>query len=338
MPIMVPPLLYLIIGFLACAQSASAVSAHPDAAHDAATCNGGGIVDFFGTKSLYTPPARPMPATVEGEACAPVFLYTLVRHGTRNPSKSTIKRLAKLQEQVERYAGAAVEGAQLAALAHWRCPVSRDDTGTLLDIGTREMFDLGRRTRAAFPELLAPPYHPALYDFRSSEILRASQSGNAFAAGLYYDGPTNHLLSEFGVRPVPMPSTSAGNDRELRFHKLCARYKREVKKNATLVTRAGEFVGFQGRHFPAIARGIEANSHWLRVFPGWTNVTAEDVLTFWEACRFETAWLRSKEPGGAKATSPWCSLFTITNAEALEMYGDLACSYPSRRIMADRLR
>ena len=291
-----------------------------------ATCGNDGsqfdITTSFGTKSLYKhPPMPPIPATTGDDSCAPVFVYALVRHGTRAPSKSTIKRLAKLQRQVEHHAAAGADDEQLLpALATWRCPVSREDTGMLLDIGSRELFELGRRTRAAFPDLLAPAYHPSVYNFRSSEIPRASMSGNAFAAGLFY-GTRHGSLAEFGVHPVAIPSTGAAADRELRFHKLCARYKREVKKNSTLALD-GEFVKFKHRRFPEIARGIAANSHWLRVFPGWTNVTAEDVLTFWEACRFETAWLRSSKRD-ANLLSPWCALFTSLDAEVLEMYGDL---------------
>lgn len=55
----------------------------------------------------------------------------------------------------------------------------------LTDSGQEELYMMGIRMRQRYPHLFTHDYHPERYDFSSTHVPRALQSGDAYVYGLF---------------------------------------------------------------------------------------------------------------------------------------------------------
>ena len=130
---------------------------------------------------------------------------------------------------------------------------------------------IGSRLRLRFPAVFSSPYHPRVYDFKSSAKLRALESGSACAQGLFP-----------GLKHLAMPSLDVDQDPLLRFHKACPKYHQLVKKNATVLDHGP--VGIVRRKYLAeVADSVYAKySHVLK-----RVLSHSELTSLWDACKME---------------------------------------------------
>ncbi|CAB4313686.1 unnamed protein product [Prunus armeniaca] len=124
------------------------------------------------------------------------------RHGTRSPTKKRIKELENLAAHLEVLLREAEEqNLSLEKLPvwlkGWKSPwKGKLKGGELIIQGEDELYDLGIRTRARFPNLFNDDYHLDVYAIKATQVPRASASAVAFGMGLFSGkgslGPGRH--------------------------------------------------------------------------------------------------------------------------------------------------
>lgn len=102
--------------------------------------------------------------------------YYQARHGTRSPTKKRIKELDNLATHLEVLLREAEEQ-NLALeklpgwLKGWKSPwKGKLKGGELIIQGEDELYDLGIRTRARFPNLFNDDYHPNVYAVKATQV------------------------------------------------------------------------------------------------------------------------------------------------------------------------
>ena len=147
------------------------------------------------TKTPYVFVAPDMPKNkivLDNNSCQPDQIWTLVRHGTRYPSKDGIRlitqRLPELAALIHD-AAAVVCSDLIRELQDWRVDdVTENMAKNLHAEGELEMILLAERFQARLPGLLlTSDYHAEDFDFRATDTQRARESQFYFAAGLFGD-------------------------------------------------------------------------------------------------------------------------------------------------------
>jgi hypothetical protein len=258
--------------------------------------------------------------------CRALHLFAVFRHGARFPTRKHISRMR--------------EAAQVLGESALQVPFRDEQAGLLTRRGERELFELGRRARARFPELFRGLYHPLRYDVRSSQVTRALQSASAFAHGLFHGARARagEEAGEGGQREgqeedwssqyehVALVADSARSDRLLRFHKTCPRYASEVKKGArgaAALERAAGAAASASVLARLLARGdadaaadagaLAAAARWAALEPEAAGKLARSA---WDGCVTTlSVWNR---------TQPACELFDEEAIEALALAEDAA--------------
>ncbi|XP_047161049.1 multiple inositol polyphosphate phosphatase 1 isoform X1 [Vigna umbellata] len=238
------------------------------------------------------------------EGCVPIHLNLVARHGTRSPTKKRIKKLDNLSAHLEDLVRNAKERnlpleRVPSWLNGWKSPwQGRLRGGELISKGEEELYDLGIRIRAKFPNLFDEEYHPDVYPIKASQIPRASASAVAFGMGLFRGngslGPGRH-------RAFAVTSESRASDILLRFHDCCHNYKAYRKNQEPAVSKLKEPIldeitsALIGRHY--------------------LNFTREDTSSLWFLCKQEASLL--------DITNQACGLFIPSEIELLEWTDDL---------------
>ncbi|CAB4283273.1 unnamed protein product [Prunus armeniaca] len=165
------------------------------------------------------------------------------RHGTRSPTKKRIKELENLAAHLEVLLREAEEqNLSLEKLPvwlkGWKSPwKGKLKGGELIIQGEDELYDLGIRTRARFPNLFNDDYHLDVYAIKATQVPRASASAVAFGMGLFSGkgslGPGRH-------RAFAVTSESRASDTMLRFHDCCQNYKAFKKSQEPAVDKLKE--------------------------------------------------------------------------------------------------
>lgn len=244
------------------------------------------------------------------ENCDPVHVYLLARHGTRYPTKKHISKFNSIMPILQHFKNAPDHA------KHWKSPFHMRDNGLLAPTGEQELYQLGKNIRSLFPKLFHNvPYHPSIYNFRSSQVVRALQSASSFAYG-FFDGKGN--LGESKQQPIAIVSESRHLDRHLRFHDSCPTYRLTVKDNDAL-KEISHYKNFTKAWLPELAEGFfkrwgfEDEGHLESM-----KLTKEKVLDIlWSACRHEASAFN-------KTVDGICSLFDNENElHILEFIDDL---------------
>ncbi|XP_062141359.1 multiple inositol polyphosphate phosphatase 1-like isoform X2 [Drosophila sulfurigaster albostrigata] len=260
----------------------------------------------FSTKTPYRAIANYNDTSPIYNGCHPTRIWSIIRHGTRNPSKSVIlhakTRLVELQSLIlqQTKPPAHLCADDLKQLRRWNWDhIEPDDEKLLVAEGEDELIELAERMQLRFPKLLPDLYNPEWYYMKYTATQRTLKSAQSFATGLF----GRHRIHAI-TYPQPLK-----RDPVLRFYKLCSRWKTDVDKNPETMFNARSFYAE-----PAMQSAVEQVRSSTQLSD---ELTDEDVQLMYTVCAFETAWQRHKSP------SVWCRFFDVHSLSALEFAEDL---------------
>ncbi|XP_030190285.1 multiple inositol polyphosphate phosphatase 1 isoform X1 [Lynx canadensis] len=274
---------------------------------------------YFGTKTRYedaNPGLLPDPEAPRRDpelledACTPVQLVALIRHGTRYPTAKQIRKLRQLHGLLQARpsgdgrAGPAGGRDLGAALADWPLWYADWMDGQLVEKGRQDMRQLALRLASLFPALFSLENYGRLHLVTSSKH-RCVDSGAAFLQGLW-----EHYHP--GLPPPDVADMECGppriNDKLMRFFDHCEKFLTEVEKNATALYHVEAFK--TGPEMQNILKKVAAT---LQV--PVNNLNADLIQVAFFTCSFDLAIKGVK--------SPWCDVFDIDDAKVLEYLNDL---------------
>lgn len=153
------------------------------------------------------------------DKCVPQQLNLVIRHGTRFPSKSDVKRISILVKKmqslniVDKY----------AALKSWINYLTMDKATKLTTGGVQEMVDLATQYVQILPELFANTDSKTKLQLISSDSERTLASAAAFCDG---------LSQALNIDQKQLLSNISRRNDLLRFFEKCSRYPYEVSIQA----------------------------------------------------------------------------------------------------------
>ncbi|KOB66528.1 putative multiple inositol polyphosphate phosphatase [Operophtera brumata] len=224
--------------------------------------------------------------------CEAVSVWTLNRHGNRNPGSSvteSIKYIASLKDEID-----------VNNFRRW----SWNDTlevsqSYLTGTGYEELFDIATRIREKYPHLLQGTAED--YYFRPTNEQRTITSAIAFAHGLN-DG-TNLTLHIDNART---------RDDVVRPYENCDRYQQEVKTSQLLDDQMNDY--FNTAEFIAVQHAVQQRLGLS------TQLTPDNIYELYEICRFDRSWSDIHQ-------SPWCAAFSDHDLVVLEYRDDIRHYY-----------
>lgn len=125
------------------------------------------------------------------QGCHPTRIWTIIRHGTRNPSESVIlqaqNRLSEIKKRILDQTKPPICTAELEKLRqwHWMHLNATEDEKLLVAEGEDELIELAERMQRRFPDLLPELYNPEWYYFKYTATQRTLKSAESFATGLF---------------------------------------------------------------------------------------------------------------------------------------------------------
>lgn len=120
-------------------------------------------------------------------------MWSIIRHGTRNPSKKIIAQANEsLGSLKERIVEANLDAANsplcpslVQRLKYWHFNVDPKDEKILMTEGEDELIELAERMQNRFPELFIETFKPKLYNVKYTSTQRTWESARSFAIGLF---------------------------------------------------------------------------------------------------------------------------------------------------------
>ncbi|XP_055976435.1 multiple inositol polyphosphate phosphatase 1 isoform X2 [Sorex fumeus] len=207
---------------------------------------------YFGTKTRYEdanpglPDAEVLRRGAERleDACTPVQLVALIRHGTRYPTAKQIAKLRHLHRLLQSRApalggsGADDDGRDLGAVLARR-PLWYADwmDGQLVEKGRQDMRQLALRMASRFPALFSRENYGRLRLITSSKH-RCVDSGDAFLQGLWQHHHPGLPAPDVADMECGPPRI---NDKLMRFFDHCEKFLTEVEKNTTALYHVEAF-------------------------------------------------------------------------------------------------
>ncbi|GLV32949.1 Multiple inositol polyphosphate phosphatase 2 [Carabus blaptoides fortunei] len=186
----------------------------------------------------------------------------------------------------------------LRAIRDWHVQINADDEKLLTHEGEDEMLNLAERMQLRYPTILSDIYSNTSYKFKYTATQRAEQSAKYFASGLFGRDTSSAVWY-----PAPLHK-----DPVLRFYKLCNKWRKTVKKNATALYERTQFI--QGPIVGALLEEISAKLGFKTV------LNFDDLYTMYMTCAFETSW-------STQLPSPWCNVFDNKSIQVMEYSEDL---------------
>ena len=251
--------------------------------------------------------ASPEEVKIPDSNCKPVHLWTVVRHGTRYPSKQAIKLMnedlvkmkIKILESVKEGSSFLCEE-DVEELNIWKPDVNEEQAKMLHPEGEEEMVMLGERWLMRLEELLQS-YEEDMFKLRSTNTQRSQQSGHSFTTGLW-----TRLVG----RKVKWEEPELPHDPIIRFYKLCDKWKREVKKNPDSMKERRLFEESQ------VMKDLRLNMTSILGLGTTSPLTMSDLDMMYVMCNFDLAWKPSKH-------SIWCYMFPTLGLQLMEYREDL---------------
>ncbi|XP_041447911.1 multiple inositol polyphosphate phosphatase 1-like [Drosophila obscura] len=123
------------------------------------------------------------------QGCHPTRIWSVIRHGTRNPSKKVIlraqQRLVELQQRLLSQPHPNLCPAEMEQLRNWSWGHLNavEDEKLLVAEGEDELIELAERMQLRFPALLPDMYDPAWYYMKFTATQRTLMSAQSFATG-----------------------------------------------------------------------------------------------------------------------------------------------------------
>ena len=183
--------------------------------------------NLFSTKTPYSL-VQNLDVSIEKplETCTPVHINMIHRHGHRYPSIKDMKNMKEVGDILNNVNPPSTTNINLP----WNLPYTFEQDKILTNVGEAELFGIGKRIVARFPEIFENKYTPFNYTFQSTCKLRCTHSAISLAAGLF-DGKGH--LGEGKYQPVTLETHPCHSDKVLRFFDHCEKYlDHVVRKNA----------------------------------------------------------------------------------------------------------
>jgi multiple inositol-polyphosphate phosphatase / 2,3-bisphosphoglycerate 3-phosphatase len=219
----------------------------------------------------------------------PKKIWTIVRHGTRLPSKKVISRYNGLVELKEKLLinSKSLNFQQRAAFEKW-APMNIDlnHQKFLTKQGENEQFQLGTRFREKFSKFFDGS---SSFTFKHTPTQRTELSAEKFIEGLFP-----------GQEKLHQSTVVAADDPVLRPYKGCSLWRKTVKKNKEVsLKEKREFE--ESEHVANLVNEFREFTQ--------TDLTIIDIEVIYTICGFETSWQYNLLNG----KSTWCSLFQNVN-------------------------
>ncbi|XP_065363936.1 multiple inositol polyphosphate phosphatase 1 [Calliphora vicina] len=260
------------------------------------------IEQYLSTKTPYRVVANLDDKPINYPGCHATRIWSVIRHGTRNPGKKVIARiktqLKSLRDHILAVKDVEMCPKQLESLSKWNFTVTAEEEKYLVAEGEDELIELAERMQNRFPMLLPETYNPKQYFFKYTATQRTLKSAQSFATGLFGRHRIGNIIYPEALHKDPV----------LRFYKLCSRWKTDVDKNPQTFDNVRKFL--QTDHM------LDVLKH-LRKKTKLSNIDAHTARLIYTVCAFETAWQRRKEP------SVWCQLLDRKSIQILEFAEDL---------------
>ena len=181
---------------------------------------------LFSTKTPYSL-VQNLDITIKrpSEQCTPVHINMIHRHGHRYPSIKDMKNMMEVGDIIN-----AANPTHSNIKLPWKLPYTFEQDKILTSVGESELFGIGKRIVARFPEIFEQKYTPFNFTFQSTCKLRCTHSAISLAAGLF-DGKGH--LGKGKYQPISLETYPCGSDKVLRFFDHCEKYlDYVVDKNA----------------------------------------------------------------------------------------------------------
>ncbi|XP_013194464.1 multiple inositol polyphosphate phosphatase 1 [Amyelois transitella] len=238
--------------------------------------------------------------------CQAVSIWTLNRHGNRNPGSSvteSIKVIAGLKDEIiQSYeAGRGQLCAQdIENFRRWSWNETLETSASFLTgTGYEELYNIAKRLRERYPHLLQGSEDT--FYLRTTNEQRTVTSSMAFVHGLTED--SNLTLTVDG----PFE-----RDDLIRPYENCDKYQQDVKTSQELQDQIDAYLSTN--EYLAVQNRVQAR---LGIT---TQLSAEDIYSIYEICRFYRSWTETLQ-------SPWCAAFTNEDLVVLEYRDDVRHYY-----------
>ncbi|XP_017146615.1 multiple inositol polyphosphate phosphatase 1 [Drosophila miranda] len=304
-PILFLPLLLSALVLVLPQERAVLADADTQAAAACSSLQRAEIERHLSTKTPYRVIANYDETPPQYAGCHPTRIWSVIRHGSRNPSKKVIlraqQRLVELQQRLLSQPHPNLCPAEMKQLREWSWGHlnAAEDEKLLVAEGEDELIELAERMQLRFPSLLPDMYDPAWYYMKYTATQRTLKSAQSFATGLF---GRHRIHAVRYPRPVY-------RDPVLRFYKLCDRWRTDVDKNPETFINARRFT-----EEPEMQSAVEH----VRGSTQLPDLGPEDVELMYMVCAFETSWQRRRQ-----RESVWCSFFDVDALRALEFAKDL---------------
>ncbi|KAG8435543.1 hypothetical protein GDO86_013469 [Hymenochirus boettgeri] len=271
---------------------------------------------YFGTKTRYeeiNPFVLDNPLLVTRKedilpiTCTPLKIVSVIRHGTRYPTSSQIKKMKKIHALIQERSRSSSE--LVRELQSWEMWYDVWMDGQLVKKGEQDMQNLAHRLATLFPSLFTTErLQKCKMSFVTSSKHRCVDSTKAFIGGLvhgYLGFPRtpNNVLEDI---PCSEPVV---NDTLMRFFDHCPKFLVEVEDNDTALRELDNF-----KKSPEMRRVTQKVSALLDVPE--QELSADLIQVAFFICSFELAIKNISD-------SPWCELFDEEDGRVLEYLNDL---------------
>ena len=194
----------------------------------------------------------------------------------------------------------------------YKIPFRKDEAFLIVPEGDKVMYEIGRRYAKRFPEMLRRGISIANINFTGSCFLRSSQS--AMALGLGYLKGHGHV-SKLKLQPIPITTYPCLKDNLHDIAPSCPKWTKTIQRNRTTFAESQKFL--KSVRFQNIVRKIRRKLGLV----GVKELDEQVVVSMFRAC----GW--GVEAFGDSLDQGWCSVFTIDDQKAYDLYADLYMYY-----------
>ena len=213
-------------------------------------------------------------------------VWSILRHGTRLPSKKVISRyngLVDIRDQLMKNSSNLTHE-QRVAFERWKpMEMKLEHQKFLTQQGEQEHFQLGSRFRERFPTFFNNGN--SSFTFKHTPTQRTEISAAKFIEGMFPGASEHHS------------NVVARDDPVLRPYKGCHLWRKTVKKNKDVSLKEKRMFE-ESKHVKKLVEDF-------RRFTQIDHLTVYDLELFYTTCGFETSWQHNLLDG----KSVWCSLF-----------------------------
>ncbi|XP_065205110.1 multiple inositol polyphosphate phosphatase 1-like [Planococcus citri] len=260
----------------------------------------------FGERTSYFQGREPHQMNLP-KNCKPIYVWGIIRHGTRYPVPiDTILKIKKtlplIRDQIlmnHKNGRGNLCKKDLENLKKWNINITTDLRGELTSQGTKELIFLAKKIKEAFP-LLFELQQRNIFEFQSSDTNRTRASALAFS---------NELM---GTNFTTLQGNNITEDDEfLQLYKHCPNHAKLVK-NPVFHEEIRLF------KTSALMQKITAEIS-LRL--GFLQpLSNQSIMLMYSICAYENAWFMDSKP-------PFCAVFTEEDLKAIEYYEDMESYY-----------